>query len=156
MKMKTYEYIAMKLNAIKNCKKSGNEIWWDIHKYDLDLTINDKLNSSGFETTLNDDKSNEDKIVLDCSYHVMSSFSYYVGYLDFTVIVTAKLFGGFTAKFKYDKSDIEFIKNNNREIEEEFENIKWDYDDDGSTDIEGLKEYIEDTYYHFLDEEITG
>jgi hypothetical protein len=155
MKMELYKYIALKLNAIENCKASNNTVWLDNHTDDLNSLI-EGLNNGQFRVELND-SSKDDRIILDCNYTVRSNYGYSFD-LNFTVTITASLLHGFNANFSYNEDDINCINEHNEQVEDDCENDHgydyYDYDYYDYVYIESDQDYIEEYFYHMLGEAI--
>jgi hypothetical protein len=93
MKEKLYKKIALTLSAYKNCIKAENTTWEEKHLETLE-SYNDMLPSgSGFDSgsKINFEKSNDEKIFIDTSYHFMDDNGFYDGWEDYVIVVTASL-----------------------------------------------------------------
>jgi len=88
-----YQELARKLGAYQWCVKEGNACAVK-HLHDIEATVEEYMPSgSGVDTgtTLNLEKSTPDRLVFDASYHVMNEAGFYVGWIDFQVIVKPSL-----------------------------------------------------------------
>lgn len=100
---KLYQELALKLNAISNCIDSDNQVWLSNHIEDI-KNLNQFLPSgSGFDSgsMVNLELSQDNKIVIDSSYHLMDQFGFYSHWVDFTITVTSCLMSGFNLDIKY-------------------------------------------------------
>lgn len=95
--MKTYKKIAITLEAIENCDKSGNDAARRGHDAVLAQIENELPSGSGFDcgTRINREKSTPSRIVLDTDFHHMDSNGYYCGWSSLTVTVTASMVNEF-------------------------------------------------------------
>ena len=104
---KVYQEIASKLQAIENCEKNDNTVWFHRHHESLDEIEGEYLPSgSGIDSgcTIDRDKSTPQKIVIQSGYHRMNGDSgMYDGWFHFTVIIAADLAGEISIKLKFDK-----------------------------------------------------
>ena len=92
--MKIYQKIAGLLKAIENCEKSENQEWQGKHENSLfQIATNFLPSGAGFDSgcTINIDKSNSKKIVIDCPYHCMDDVGYYDGWLYPQAIIPVKM-----------------------------------------------------------------
>lgn len=95
-----YVAIAQSLSAYHNAEKAGNAEWSEKHIQKV-LSYTDYLpNGSGFDTGTSIDlnKSTEEKLVFLVSYHHMNSDGFYTGWTDHTVTITPSLVSGFDIK----------------------------------------------------------
>jgi hypothetical protein len=92
MERKIYEQIAGLLDAIKNCKQSGNAEWEGKHWQALKNVMDTAPSGSGWDsgTTL-DDESTPEKLVFTGSFHHMSEHGMYAGWTDHTITVRPSL-----------------------------------------------------------------
>lgn len=103
MNEKVYQRIASKVVAYHNCVKSNNGNWMRRHEEDLrEIERNYLPHGSGFDSgcTIDIDKSNDTRIVINSSYHVMNENGFYSGWVDFTVTVRPLLSFGFVLDIK--------------------------------------------------------
>lgn len=101
--------MAMMLQAIDNCKASGNKEWEEKHKDRLDWLVRNEMPSgSGIDTgTKLDDESTPERLVFTCSFHHMDESGGYDGWTEHKVIVTASLVHGiFIRVTGRDRNDI--------------------------------------------------
>lgn len=77
------------VQAIANCKRSGNAEWLDKHSANLDQLERELPSGSGIDsgTQIDRDKTTADRIVLTFGYHFMDDSGSYGGWLDYTAII---------------------------------------------------------------------
>jgi len=88
------------IQAMKHCLKSGNVEWYDKHDATLNNISKHYLPSgSGIDAgcTINIDESNENKIVINFSFHHMDENGFYDGWTDHKVICKPS-FDGFNLR----------------------------------------------------------
>ena len=93
--MKRYAWIAMKLQAMKNCEKADND-WYDRHAADIESDMKSTApDGSGFDngTEMDYSKCNAKRLVFKTSYHHMED-GYYTKWSQHEVILTPS-FDGF-------------------------------------------------------------
>ena len=93
-----YRAIAEKLQAIENCRKSGNLEWEARHGDAIEELVNSHMPSgSGFDngTTLDTSASTPDKLVFQTAFHHMDENGMYAGWTDHSVTIKASLASGF-------------------------------------------------------------
>lgn len=98
---KLYKHIASKICARLSCLKNNNTEWFDKHTESIEYIAKKFLpHGSGFDCgcTINLERSNADKIVIDTSYHFMNNGGYYDGWEDYTIIITPSLMSGFNMR----------------------------------------------------------
>lgn len=98
--MKVYQRIATLLQAVDNCKKSGNTEWQYKHEDRLDALVRNHMPSgAGFDndTKLNT-ASTPNRLVFDTSFHHMHDNGMYARWTEHSVIVTPDLASGFDLK----------------------------------------------------------
>lgn len=119
---KLYQRIARTLQAIENCRQSGNSVWLDKHCDTLDQLEAMLPSGSGIDngTHLDRDRSTPNKIVLTFGFHHMDENGYYDGWTDHTLTVRPSLAFGI---------DLKITGPNRNEI----------------------KDYLHETYHHALD-----
>lgn len=90
---KLYREIASILNAIDNCRKSGNTTWLEKHEDSLKTLCDFLPSGSGIDcgTILNRDKSTSEKLVFDFSYHHMNEYGMYDGWTEHTLTIRPSL-----------------------------------------------------------------
>lgn len=91
-----YQHFASLLQAIENCKKTGNKEWLDKHRATLKQLIIIYLPSgAGFDrgTAFKLDLSNPEKLVFETDFHHMNDHGYYDGWTTHRVTVTGGLLG---------------------------------------------------------------
>ena len=91
---KLYKRIAALVIAIENCRKTANIEWEEKHIKKIEQLVKENMpHGSGFDngTFFNHEKSKENKLVFDTSYHHMNENGYYDGWTDHEVIVTPDL-----------------------------------------------------------------
>jgi len=92
--MKVYQKIATCLQAMENCRKTGNDEWLVKHRETIDDLVCHRLPSgSGWDngTELDYDASTPDKIVLTGAFHHMDENGSYDGWTYHKIIVTGSL-----------------------------------------------------------------
>jgi len=90
METTVYREIAQRVQAMKNCEKSGNDEWCSKHSDALDNLEGYLPSGSGLDsgTGIDKDRTTPNKIVLESTYHCMNENGMYDGWIDFDVIVT--------------------------------------------------------------------
>lgn len=129
--MKVYQELARLVDAYHRCKRENNDFAYNHEDIITSIVRHHLPNSSGFTTEIELEKSNIDKLVFDCQYHVMNEVGYYCGYIYFTIVITPSLAYGFNIK-------IEAYYN--------------DTDDSVYTDDDFLEDFFIDTYASALNE----
>jgi len=103
MYKKVYEQIIGLLYAIDNCKVQNNDKWQEKHENNLELIEKNILpDGSGIDSgcTINREKSNKQKLVIDSAFHLMNNQGFYDGWIKFQVIVKPCLLFGFDINIK--------------------------------------------------------
>jgi len=98
--MKRYAWIAMKLQAIENCRKNKADNWYARHSDELEADLKETAPSgSGFDngTELDYTKSNSRKLVFHIAFHHMNDDGYYTRWTSHSVIITPD-FNGFNIR----------------------------------------------------------
>jgi len=98
MNYKVYQKLAQLQNARMNCLKSHNDEWLDKHEEEMENIVKNNLPSgSGIDSgnTFDYENSNDDKLVINSSFHAMNENGYYENWIDYKVIITPSLFHGF-------------------------------------------------------------
>lgn len=106
---KLYQQIASTLQAIENCRKSGNEEWQVKHEATINSLVDDYMPSgSGVDNgTKLDDSSTPNKLIFTTAFHHMNDGGMYDGWTEHSVIVTADLASGFELRVTgRDRNDI--------------------------------------------------
>jgi len=110
MNRKVYQHIASRLEAIENCRKSGNDEWLHRHGDAIEWLVKNHLPSgSGVDlgTRFDDVKSKPDRLVFEMSFHHMDEHGGYDGWTSHQVVVTPSLAHGFLLSVKgRDRNDI--------------------------------------------------
>ena len=126
MEKKLYEQIAGLVIARKNCETSNNEEWLARHDEALDYIESQILPSgSGIDSgcTIDRDKSTENKIVINSSFHLMDDCGFYDGWMDFRVVVTSSLLFGACVDVKGRFSDRNYKYSGHKEyLQDVFDN----------------------------------
>ena len=93
MERKFYQELAHYFNAYNNCIKIGNKEYETIHRQNIEQMIDSLPHGSGIDgkTEFNFNKSRENKLIIDSSYHCMDQNGYYDGWIDFSIIITPSL-----------------------------------------------------------------
>lgn len=88
--LKLYQKIALRLQAIKNCEKSGNTEWSDKHRIQLRNLLDMMPSGSGIDdgTKLEEDLCAPNKLVFTFGYHHMNEAGMYDGWTDHALTVT--------------------------------------------------------------------
>lgn len=108
--MKTYEKLAMTIQARINCIASKNDDWINTHETTIDTIMKSAPSGSGFDsgTKIDLDKSDNKKLVFNTAFHHLNDDGYYIGWSHHTVIVTPDFNGidiRITGKDKRDIKD---------------------------------------------------
>jgi len=87
--MKLYQKIANLLQAMENCRKSGNTDWFVRHAQAIRELEKQLPNGAGFDagTVIALDISRPDRFVLNTSYHHMNADGFYVGWTEHQIVV---------------------------------------------------------------------
>lgn len=123
--MEVYQAIALKIQAMRNCNKSGNGEWFTRHHDAIDNILRDYLPSgSGFDAGTQFDvcehvDNGRDELRFTTSFHHMNETGFYDGWTEHNVIIRPNLSHGFTLRVT-------------------------------GRDRNGIKEYIADTFHHAL------
>jgi len=93
MERKFYQELAHYFNAYNNCIKIGSKEYETIHRQNIEQMIDSLPHGSGIDgkTEFNFNKSRENKLIIDSSYHCMDQNDYYDGWIDFSIIITPSL-----------------------------------------------------------------
>ena len=97
MNLPNYKRIPHLLLAISNCERADNTEWIARHSEVIERIMSNAPSGSGFDsgTTLNRDKTNSQRLVLETSFHHMNQDGYYDGWTEHTVRVWADLTSDF-------------------------------------------------------------
>ena len=98
MTRKLYQRIASALQAMGNCRKSGNAEWLERHRDTITCLVKNYMPSgSGIDsgTTIDLAASKPNRLVFGTGYHHMNDGGMYDGWTTHTVIVTPDLANGF-------------------------------------------------------------
>ncbi len=98
---KLYQRIATCVQAMENCRASGNSEWLDRHQETAEKMVKLFMPSgSGFDngTRLDFDMSGPNKLVFQTGFHHMNDAGMYDGWTDHSVVVTPDLANGFVLK----------------------------------------------------------
>lgn len=107
MTMKLFQKFAHVFVAYQNCLKSGNKEWED--KWSdaiLNLCYNEMPSGSGidygvkFNWELSQMGDKVEKLIFDVPFHAMNDRGFYVGVIEYKIIVTPSLMGGFKVTMK--------------------------------------------------------
>lgn len=125
--MKLYQKIAHCLQAIENCKASGNNEWQETHSETLRTIEREYLpHGSGFDWGCRIlETSTPQKLAISCDWHRMDSNGFYCGRSDYVAIVRPCLLFDFDVTIK-------------------------------GRDWNQVKEYVHSTMQHALNEEYRG
>jgi len=93
MERKFYQELAHYFNAYNNCIKNGNKEYETIHRQNIEQMIDLLPHGSGIDgkTEFNFNKSRENKLIIDSSYHCMDQNGFYDGWVDFSIMITSSL-----------------------------------------------------------------
>lgn len=88
-----FRSIVSTLNAIANCRKSGDAQWIDNHEADLDWMEKQLPSGSGIDCgcKIDREKSTDNRLVVTFSFHHMDENGMYCGWSDYKCIVTPSL-----------------------------------------------------------------
>jgi len=92
--MKVYNKLALSFNALCRCKETGNDEWIVKHTDTINAIIDKYFpHGSGIDaiTEFDFDRSKENRIYINSSFHVMNEAGYYDGWINFTVRITPSL-----------------------------------------------------------------
>ncbi|MFZ3215660.1 MAG: hypothetical protein WA192_06335 [Candidatus Acidiferrales bacterium] len=110
MQRKIYQHIASALQAMENCRKTGNAEWIAKHGDTISYIVTNHMPSgcgidSGIKFDYNASKPN--RLVFHTSFHHMDQNGYYDGWSDHTIIVTPDLASGFDIRvIGRDRNDV--------------------------------------------------
>jgi len=94
--MKRYAWIAMKLQAIENCRKNKADNWYARHSDELEADLKETAPSgSGFDngTEIDYTKSSSKKLVFNTAFHHMNADGYYTRWTSHSVVITPSFDG---------------------------------------------------------------
>lgn len=110
MTSKLYQHIASALQAMENCRKSGNDEWLIKHRDTIASFVTDYMPSgSGVDNGTQFDcaASRPNRLVFVAYYHHMNDGGMYDGWTEHKIIVTPDLATGFDLKVTgRDRNDI--------------------------------------------------
>lgn len=120
-KKRTYCELASRIDALKNCIKSGNLEWHEKHNEAIHSLMDTAPSGSGIDcgTQLDIDRSGKGRLIFICAFHHMNESGMYDGWTEHEIIVTPSFSTG---------PDIR-ITGRNRNV---------------------IKEYLYDVYYEWL------
>lgn len=136
--MKVYEKLAMCVNALRNSLKTNNQECVGEHKKDIAKYLDKYLpRGSGIDNGMffSHLQSDDNKMVICSSFHVLDENGFYDGWIDFTVEIYPAFVGGINLK-----------------IEGNFTNRVNCIREDASD----IKEYLYEVFYDALVQEIGG
>lgn len=118
-----YREIASTLQAMSNCRRSGNQEWLERHEARLAELVDLLPSGSGIDcgTKIDADSCKPGKLVFTFSFHHMNESGMYDGWTDHVLTVTPS----------FDGIDLRI----------------------SGRDRDGIKEYLYETYYQALTEE---
>lgn len=102
--MEVYQAIARKIEAMRNCDKSGNGEWFTRHHDAIDNIMREHMPSgSGFDAGTQFDAcehvdNEKDSLAFITCFHHMNDCGLYDGWTQHTVIVRPSLSHGFTLR----------------------------------------------------------
>jgi len=136
--MKVYEKLAMCADALRYSLKTNNQEWVDKHEKDIKKYLDEYLpRGSGIDNGMffSPLQSDDNKMVICSSFHVLDENGFYDGWIDFTVEIYPAFLGGIDLK-----------------IEGNFTNRVNCVKEDASD----IKEYLYEVFYDALMQEIEG
>lgn len=88
-----YRELSSVLNAIDNCRKSGNQTWLENHELTIKTLVDFLPSGSGIDNgvTLDREASTPEKLVFHFGYHHMDDGGYYDGWTEHTLTVKPSL-----------------------------------------------------------------
>jgi len=98
MEQKLYQKLAQTIGAMANCKRTGNDEWYNRHTDNIaELVAEYMPTGSGFDsgTDIDWNLSTDEKLVFTTSFHHMDEFGGYCGWSDHTVTVKPSLTFGY-------------------------------------------------------------
>jgi hypothetical protein len=125
MARKLYQLIAARLDAMRNCERSGNAVWRERHLAIAQALVAEHMPSgSGVDagTVLLVEECKPDKLVFSAGWHRMTGAGYYAGWHGYCFIVRPT-FDGFNLRVT-------------------------------GRDVDGVKEYLGDLFAFALEQEI--
>lgn len=128
--MKVYQKLSAYIRAYKTNQETNNEKWMNYFEEKIKEIAEKYLpNGSGIDNGnyINIEESDENKIVIESSYHKMTN-GFYDGWIEYSVVVTPDLLNEIV---------FEFIEHNGNELEKDY----------------GLKDYLYIAYYSALMDE---
>lgn len=135
MKYQVIERIATILKAYHTCDELKAKEWKNNHRDTLeDIAKNYLPSGSGFDSGSHidiDDSNGIDCIILETSYHHMSEYGFYCGWSEHRITIRPTFNGP------------------DWEIESDYSGV-----DDEDFYQDGFEEYLDDTLYHYLTQEI--
>ena len=136
--MKLYKYLAKNINWYNGIRQGNTKNDKIIETKYIDQAFDNIKNAidmlphgSGIDgtNTIDFDKSNDSKIIIQSSYHCMDEYGGYDGWIDFSVIITPSL-------------------------ENDFDLYIVGYFSDRHSKYAHVKDYLEDIFQYALDEDI--
>jgi len=103
MEKQVYKQLSSSFMAYKHCVFSENQTFIDIHEKRLyDIAENHLPAGSGFDvgTLFDFEKSRDDRLVLQSSYHPLNEAGFYEEWIDFEVVIKPSLAFDFTIDVK--------------------------------------------------------
>lgn len=93
--MKFYKKLASTLQAMKSCKESNNQEWYEKHKAVAEELVEKLPHGSGIDAknVIDPDRCRKDLIVIESSYHCMNDVGMYDGWIDFEVWIRPSFSG---------------------------------------------------------------
>jgi len=98
MEKRVYQELASAINARKTCKDRGNTEWLEKWDQRVNEIIGNLPHGSGLDGTwsLDEQKTSDNRLVLNMEYHAMDENGFYDGYIPFSVTVNPSLMFGIT------------------------------------------------------------
>ncbi len=136
--MKVYEKLAMYANALRNSLEKNNQEWADKHEKNIKKYLDEYLPSgSGIDNGMffSPLQSDDNKMVICSSFHVLDENGYYDGWIVFTVEIYPAFVGGIDLKINFsDRVNLNCVRE----------------------DASDIKEYLYEVFYDALRQEIGG
>lgn len=103
MKAPLYKALAQAIHAINGC----NQEWSDRYRDHISYLESELPHGSGFDAgcKVDLDRSTQDRIYIDFSFHHMTEHGYYNGWTDHTIKITPSLLYGFEIKINRNRID---------------------------------------------------
>ena len=128
--MKVYEKLAMCANALRNSREKNNQEWVDKHEEDMAKYLYEYLPSgSGIDNGMffSHLQSDDNKMVICSSFHVLDENGYYDGWIDFAVEIYPAFVGGIDLKIEGNFTNrVNFVRKDASDIKEYLYEVFYD------------------------------